>query len=239
MRKTFPCIGRSVEKMSYVSLMDRSPVRRIGIAHLLGRQGLHVEPFEDVSEFLKFRPAIGLVLVHDEDSLLVPLVRGMAREQCWYPHVVYSEEPQWQRAVDAVTNGAMTYVAFPDQIEEIQRINAAVRKVVLANSDSANRKAKAKARIDALTPREIDVLEGVIAGYTNRLIAKQLRISARTVEVHRANLLKKMNAKNGADLVRIAVDADFFACQPGIMSGQPHMMEAGIVRLALSEQMHH
>jgi two-component system response regulator FixJ len=199
-----------MDNAPYVSLIDRSPTRRVGISYLLSRQGVQVEPFEDVAEFLEFRPRLGLVLVHDEDALLTPLLDGMAREFCWYPHVVYSEEPHWRRALGAIKSGAKTYVAFPEQVDEIPAVMATLEHEVTSTEEGVVRKAHARARMGQLTRREIDVLGGVIAGGTSRIIAEKLGISSRTVEIHRGNLLRKLGAKNGADLVRISVDADFY-----------------------------
>ena len=60
--------------------------------------------------------------------------------------------------------------------------------------------------VDALTPREREVLEAIIAGASNKVAGRKLRISPRTVEVHRARIMDKLGAKNAADLVRIVLD---------------------------------
>ena len=60
-------------------------------------------------------------------------------------------------------------------------------------------------RVDALTPREREVLDAIIAGASNKVAGRNLRISPRTVEVHRARIMDKLGAKNTADLVRIVV----------------------------------
>ena len=59
--------------------------------------------------------------------------------------------------------------------------------------------------VDALTPREREVLEAIIAGASNKVVGRKLRISPRTVEVHRARIIDKLGAKNTADLVRIVL----------------------------------
>ena len=59
--------------------------------------------------------------------------------------------------------------------------------------------------VDALTPREREVLEAIIAGASNKVAGRKLRISPRTVEVHRARIIDKLGAKNTADLVRIVL----------------------------------
>jgi len=59
--------------------------------------------------------------------------------------------------------------------------------------------------VDALTPREREVLEAIIAGASNKVAGRKLRISPRTVEVHRARIMEKIGARNAADLVRIVL----------------------------------
>ena len=76
----------------------------------------------------------------------------------------------------------------------------------LDNSEMSVADGQAEANgVDALTPREREVLEAIIAGASNKVAGRNLRISPRTVEVHRARIMDKLGAKNTADLVRIVV----------------------------------
>jgi len=83
----------------------------------------------------------------------------------------------------------------------------------LDNSEMSNGQAEANG-VDALTPREREVLEAIIAGASNKVAGRNLRISPRTVEVHRARIMDKLGAKNTADLVRIVV-AQKVSLSPG------------------------
>jgi len=65
----------------------------------------------------------------------------------------------------------------------------------------------AKARLDRLTKREREVLDGVASGLSNRLIGEKLAISPRTVEIHRANMLNKLGANHTSEAIRIAIEA--------------------------------
>ena len=77
---------------------------------------------------------------------------------------------------------------------------------LLKNSDMSVADGQAETNsVDALTPREREVLEAIIAGASNKVAGRKLRISPRTVEVHRARIIDKLGAKNTADLVRIAM----------------------------------
>jgi len=65
----------------------------------------------------------------------------------------------------------------------------------------------ARARLDRLTKREREVLDGVASGLSNRLIGEKLAISPRTVEIHRANMLNKLGANHTSEAIRIAIEA--------------------------------
>jgi FixJ family two-component response regulator len=68
----------------------------------------------------------------------------------------------------------------------------------------------ASSRIAALTPRRRDVLSGILAGRSNKLIAHSLGISPRTVETHRAHLMRDLGARHVADVIRLALEAGDF-----------------------------
>ena len=73
------------------------------------------------------------------------------------------------------------------------------------------REARARSRLQKLTRREREVLEGVADGLSNRMIGERLRISPRTVEIHRANMLNKMGANHTSEAIRIAIEASIVA----------------------------
>jgi len=74
-------------------------------------------------------------------------------------------------------------------------------------STSKLREAVARSRVERLTRREREVLAGVAGGLSNRLIGEKLKISPRTVEIHRANMLSKMGANHTSEAIRIAIEA--------------------------------
>lgn len=196
---------------SRVTLIDRSPSRAIGLSYLLEGLGIQAEAFQSVSEFLETRPASPLVLVHDEDGLRQDFLAAMAHENCRYPHVVYSEEPDRLQTVRSYRDGAKSYLVFPDQLDEVPDLLARAESMLASAKEEleGGRQMTFQAGLESLTRRERQVLREVIAGRTSRQIGFELGISSRTVETHRANLMKKVRARNGPELVRIAVDADF------------------------------
>lgn len=175
----------------------------------LVRGHVHVVPFEDANDFLNHHPRDGVVMVHDDEPLLMSLIDGLAAAHRYYPYVVYTEKPDWLRAVEVMSRGARNYVALP--------INSAAICDVLGSASFAERETPSVRQLATeggellarITHREFDVLSGIVGGLTNRAIGEKLGISSRTVEIHRANVMKKVGAKNGPDLVRIALDANF------------------------------
>lgn len=110
-------------------------------------------------------------------------------------------------AVQAIKAGAMDFIEKPF---DDRSILDCVRRVI--SESAASRASPGKvdaetARISLLTPRERDVLEQLVIGRPNKLIGHELGISPRTVEIHRARVMQKMNAKSLSHLVRIALAA--------------------------------
>jgi len=110
--------------------------------------------------------------------------------------------------VEAMQAGAFDFLQKPfrdqDLIDRIQRALTKDR----ANRDSLNQRGQIRERLESLTPREREVLTLVIAGKQNKVMAADLRVSQRTVEIHRARVMEKMGATSLAQLVRMMMDAD-------------------------------
>jgi FixJ family two-component response regulator len=114
----------------------------------------------------------------------------------------YAEVPLAVRAMKA---GAFDFIEKPFSDQTLlDRIRAAV-----AHDDSLRRRRAARAEVEArlrlLTARERDVLDRVITGKSNKVIAAELQLSTKTVEVHRAHVMEKLKADSLADLIRVAL----------------------------------
>jgi FixJ family two-component response regulator len=91
-------------------------------------------------------------------------------------------------------------------------LNAALARAINQTEVAGNTKLRevmARSRLDRLTKREREVLDGVASGLSNRLIGEKLAISPRTVEIHRANMLNKLGANHTSEAIRIAIEAAF------------------------------
>ena len=185
--------------------------RRAAISHCLAGSNIHVEPFEDGSELVSRWPRGGLLLVHDDGTIIADLLAHMGSSGHWLPVIGFAQEPSTHQVVQAVLGGAIDYVAWPFTGAEIEKVvDGALAKAETFGSTKL-REALARARVERLTKREREVLMGVAGGLSNRMIGERLSISPRTVEIHRANMLTKMGANHTSEAIRVAIEAALVA----------------------------
>lgn len=188
-------------------LVDRDTRRRAAICHACAGNGIHVEPFEDIAELARRWPHEGIILAHDEGDTVADLVARMTQTGAWLPLVAFDSDPTPQSIVDAVLAGAVDYLAWPFEPEELADTLRTARDRSDSLGSARLREAMARSRVENLTRREREVLVGVATGLSNRLIGDKLCISPRTVEIHRANMLNKMGANHTSEAIRIAIEA--------------------------------
>lgn len=190
----------------HIILLDGAVRRRATISHYLSGHGIHVEPYETVSEFGHHIPR-GLILVHDLPDTIADLTERLVQAGSWLPVVAYAEKPEPRRIVDAILAGAIDYIAWPFDEDQLTTTLETAEDRAASIGHARLREAVARRRIERLTPREREVLSGMAGGHSNRSIAERLEISPRTVEIHRANMLTKIGATHTSDAIRIAIEA--------------------------------
>ncbi|WEZ84911.1 response regulator FixJ [Rhizobium sp. 32-5/1] len=191
---------------------DEEPVRK-SLAFMLTMNGFAVRIHESATAFLQFAPAArDAVLITDlrmPDMTGVELIRNLAALQNRIPSLVITGHGDVPMAVDAMKAGAIDFIEKP--FEDTVIIDAIVRAAGQLHdrritTDSIE---DVRERLATLSDRERQVLSAVVAGLPNKAIAYDLDISPRTVEVHRSNVMGKMNAKSLPELVRMALAAGF------------------------------
>ena len=189
-------------------LVDNDMRRRATLNHSLSSHDVHVEPFETVDELGRSWPRAGTVLANETGSVVSDLIEEMARHGTWFPVVAFAEQPQTPRIVSAILDGAVDYLIWPVSTEDLLGALERARSRVMRLGNARLREAIARRRIDKLTEREREVLDCVASGLSNRKIGEKLAISPRTVEIHRANMLNKLDANHTSQAIRIAIEAE-------------------------------
>lgn len=195
-----------------VHIVDDEEAVRNSLAFLLGSAGFAVRTHASAAAFLDMAPSItNGCLVTDlrmPDIDGVELLRRLNAAGAMLPAIVVTGHGDVQMAVEAMKTGAMDFIEKPFSDDVI--LESIRRAVELAASqvDAEAATARTRERLASLSERELQVLRGVVQGQANKTIAFELGISPRTVEVYRAGLMGKMQAKNLADLVRAVIDID-------------------------------
>lgn len=194
-----------------VHVVDDDEAIRQSISFLLRKAGYTVETYPAGAIFLKAvtRKSQGCVLLDvrmpDIDGLEVQA--RLSQQGIAMPVVMLTGHGDVTLAVRAIKAGAIEFLEKPfERLMLIDAIEAALRHAARTGREhlAAN---DAVVRIAALTARERDVLDGMVLGRPNKLIAFELGIATRTVEVHRASLMEKLSARSLSDVLRIAFAA--------------------------------
>ena len=194
---------------SSVYLVDDDADVREAIAFLLEAEGLRVQAFGDPCEMLEAvdAEARGCLLL----DVRMPGMDGLQLHQVLkkrgvaMPAVFISGHGDIPLAVRAVNAGALDFIEKPFDDELLLERIARAFELDARRSASETETAEIRRRLDQLTSRERDVLEGIVDGKLNKQIADALEISVRTVELHRGRVMEKLQATNAADLVRMVL----------------------------------
>lgn len=212
-----------------VHIVDDDPGVRQSLGRLFNAAGLSARVYESGPAFLDISASVttGCVLIdlrmpgmNGLELLMRLRARGFA-----LPIVVMSGQGDIPTAVQAMKVGATDFIekGLGNEIL-IQRIQQAIR----GNNEAERNRGHedAKSRIAALSPRERQVLEGIVAGGSSKVIAFNLGLSVRTVEVHRARMMERLGLRHMAEAVRLAVLAGIKS-SPGTDPGKPAEDDSG------------
>lgn len=192
-----------------VHIVAVSSIERAEQARACYARGFHAEIYANYEELTAARPYRGLVLAEDiaERGGIGALMGAMAGDGFWLPVIATAPAADPRRVVEAVRCGALDYLTLPLDPE---RLLVAVEAAISEGQamGAAQRQAvEARAKLATLTARENEVLDLLVAGSSNKMIARELAISPRTVEIHRANMMSKLDAHHAADAVRLRLEA--------------------------------
>jgi two-component system response regulator FixJ len=194
-----------------VHLIDDDEGVRRALAFLLGTAGLAVKVYESASAFLErcedFQSGCVVSDVRMPGIDGVELLRHLQEKRARMPVVIMTGHADVPLAVAAMKAGAIDFIEKPFADDVLLASIQAAFKREGAMARPAGDIAQIQGRLSSLTPREKEVLDGLLAGYPNKTIAYDLGLSPRTVEVHRANVMTKMCASSLPELVRMTLVA--------------------------------
>jgi len=200
-----------MESAAQVFVIDDDAAMRDSLDFLLAAAGFAVETFESAADFLAVLPEVETGCVVTDVRMPgidgIELLKRLKQEKASLAVVVMTGHGDVALAVEAMKAGAVDFVEKPFDDERLIGTVRAALAETLRRGDAEAVASPIVARVASLSPRERQVMEGLVAGLSNKAIAREYEISPRTVEVYRANVMTKMQAANLSELVRLAVRA--------------------------------
>ena len=196
-----------------VYVIDDDAAMRDSLDFLLGSAGFIVRLFDSAAVFLNVLPelAFGAVVTDirmpDIDGIELLRRLNCSPDARKLPVIVMTGHGDVPLAVEAMKLGALDFLEKPFEDE---RLIGTIETALSQNESGATTEAVAadmSARVASLTQRERQVMQGLVGGQSNKVIAREYDISPRTVEVYRANVMTKMQAGSLSELVRFAIRA--------------------------------
>jgi two-component system response regulator FixJ len=194
-----------------VYVIDDDEAMRDSLNFLLDSANYKVTLFETALAFLDALPRLAFGCVVSDVRMPgldgIELLKRMKADHSAFPIVIMTGHGDVPLAVEAMKLGAVDFLEKPFEDDRlIAMIETAIHRAEPAARSEALTQEIA-ARIATLSPRERQVMDGLIAGLSNKLIARDYEISPRTIEVYRANVMTKMQANSLSELVRLAMRA--------------------------------
>src|SRR5690606_842171 len=199
--------SRDARRQPAIYIVDDDDGMRRALSVLMSTVGYQIIAFDKPTEFLeKFDPNQHGCLVLD---VRMPQMSGLEVQQelnrrgAMLPVIMMTGHGDIPMAVQAMKDGAFDFLQKPFRDQELlDRINSALKQDA-ENRQMVQRHADMRRRAESLTPREREVMALVVDGRANKVIAIDLGLSERTVEIHRANVMEKMGARSVAHLVKM------------------------------------
>lgn len=194
-----------------VHVVDDDPDIRDSLRMLIETTGHRCATYESAEAFLKSEPeaATGCALI----DVRMPGMDGLALQKALkargasIPVVFLTGFADVTSAVQAMKEGAVDFVEKPCARDVLLATIERALSMAAKTGHAAAETARARALVESLTPRERDVLRLMVAGKPNKVMAYDLQISPRTVEIHRARVMEKLEAQSLSEAIRVAIAA--------------------------------
>jgi FixJ family two-component response regulator len=194
-----------------VFVVDDDEAVRSSLRMLIRSVGLQAQAFATAQEFLRLydprQPGCLLLDVRMPGMSGLELQQELNRRGATIPVIFITGHGDVPMAVEAMQHGAFDFLQKPFRDQDLlDRVQRAMVQDAESRAGLAMR-TEIKARMASLTPRESEVLRLVTSGKANKVVGAELGVSQRTVEIHRAHVMEKMQARSLAELVRMVLDA--------------------------------
>lgn len=197
-----------------VYVIDDDDAMRHSLDFLLSSANFHVLLFESASNFLDALPAIEFGCVVSDVRMPgidgIELLKRLKASGSLFPVVIMTGHGDVPLAVEAMKLGAMDFLEKPFEDDRLIGMIETALKQAEPSIKSEAVTIEIQSRLASLSPRERQVMDGLVAGLSNKLIAREYDISPRTIEVYRANVMTKMQAASLSELVRLAMRGGVF-----------------------------
>ena len=197
----------AVETPPRVHVIDDDRAVRIALVRMLSDLGFDARPFGTASDLLDtldtLPPGVLLIDFQLGDGTGLELLEQLRRSDCYWPAAIMTGHGDIPLAVQAIRLGAFEFIEKPISSPVLDK---AMRIGLAALTDSVERSARrrdVRAMIASLSPRQLQVFEGVVEGLTSKEIARRHGLSHRTVESYRLAMTGKLGTKGMADLFEI------------------------------------
>jgi len=184
---------------------------RLMLSYMLGDADLQSRPFASGADFIAalpdLRPGCILLDVRMPDMDGLEVMAELSRLSVDWPVVFMTGHGDVAVAVEAMKLGAIDFLQKPFAEDALLACFERGFALLEQRSAAAGRRAGARARIEQLTAREREVLQSLLAGLSNKLIADRLGISLRTVEMHRGNMMERLGVDNLAEALTLAMES--------------------------------
>jgi two-component system response regulator FixJ len=194
-----------------VYVIDDDDAMRDSLDFLLGAADFHVTLFESAQHFLDALPDASFGCVVSDVRMPgidgIEMLKRLKASRSIFPVVIMTGHGDVPLAVEAMKLGAVDFLEKPFEDDRLIGMIDIALKQAESGAQTEAVTVEIAARIASLSPRERQVMEGLIAGLSNKLIAREYDISPRTIEVYRANVMTKMQAGSLSELVRLAMRA--------------------------------
>ncbi|MFZ1741305.1 MAG: LuxR C-terminal-related transcriptional regulator [Pontixanthobacter sp.] len=198
-----------MENHQIIHIIDASSRIRGELSRIAFDLGYHAEVYSDLEELTE-RPLSGGIIVARDDMPsggIEALMAELTNRGVWLPLIALAELALPDRIVAATKAGALSYLSLPLDIGQFDRTLTAISLEAREFGEARRKLIEARDRISNLSGREREVLDWLTKGLSNKEIARELDISPRTVEIHRAKMMHKLGAHHPAEAVRLRMEA--------------------------------